>query len=200
MIDLDQYNPAHAFLIQGSELDFEMLTIIYHDRGVLELALTMSRCTVEDAQTIVTFNMQSNGQERWCIAYFPVFSPEAAQALLKTLEEPSVGTRIAFVTPYPYLIPLTIRSRTIMVNTPFDTFKKAITKKDAEAVIKDTLADDHIDAADRKAHAIALLDALEQHVAHNHVKARAIYKAKDLLFKANIPVKQVAEYAVDTVF
>jgi hypothetical protein len=41
-----------------------------------------------------------------------------------------------------------------------------------------------------------MLDMLEAQVRSNSKKAAIIYKAKDMLFSANMPTKYVLEYAV----
>lgn len=201
MIDLASYAPQQIFLIQGNKQNFQEFIDHYTEQGTLTALLDVSRFTVEHAQELVTFNTEENGTDRWYFVYFPVFSPEAAQALLKTFEEPSVGTHIVLVTPYPYLVPLTIRSRVALLNA--DTTSASVTtmtKKDAEEMVKDILADDDIPAADRRAHAASMLDTFEAMARGNTKKAHAIYRAKDLLFKANMPSKQVVEYAISVVW
>jgi DNA polymerase III delta prime subunit len=201
MIDLSAFAPQQIFLIQGNKTDFQELVDRYTEKDVLDMVLDVSRFTVENAQELVAFNLEENGTQRWCMVYFPVFSPEAAQALLKTLEEPSNGTHIALVTPYPYLVPLTIRSRVALLTADSaSTATSVLTKKEAEDMVKTILADDDIPAPDRRAHAASMLDIFESMAKGNTKKATAIYKAKDLLFKANLPTKQVAEYAISVMW
>ena len=201
MIDLAVFAPQQIFLIQGNKNDFQTFVDDYTKKEVLDMVLDVSRFTVDDAQELVAFNLEENGTERWCIVYFPIFSPEAAQALLKTLEEPTGGTHIILMTPYPYLVPLTIRSRVALLNADTaSTTAITMTKQDAEELVKNILADDDIPAADRRAHAATMLDTFEAMAKENRVKATAIYKAKDLLFKANLPSKQVVEYAISVMW
>jgi hypothetical protein len=55
------------------------------------------------------------------------------------------------------------------------------------------------DAATRRAHAIDMLDMLEAHVRTSPQKAAIIYRAKEMLFSANMPTKYVLEYAASMV-
>ncbi len=201
MIDLAQHAPQQIFLLQGNKQDFQELVDQYAKEGTLAAMLEAPRFTVEHAQELVEFNLQENGTDRWYVVYFPVFSPDAAQALLKTFEEPGVGIHIVLVTPYPYMVPLTIRSRVgLLVADSVKTAAATLTKKDAEDFIKNVLGDDDIDAATKRAGAASVLDMFEAMTRGNTKKANAIYKAKELLFKANLPTKQVVEYAVSVVW
>jgi hypothetical protein len=139
--------------------------------------------------------------------YFDVFVSDAAQVLLKTLEEPREGIYIVFVTPHPYLIPQTIRSRVRLVRSEglaFGTDNKPAFLTSKQALleyVKDTFgSDSDEDASVRRAQATVFLDAIEQHVRTSPEKVQVVYEAKDMLFKANMPTKQVVEYVVSMIF
>jgi hypothetical protein len=70
-----------------------------------------------------------------------------------------------------------------------------------QAYVKETFGtDSEEDASVRRAQATVFLDAIEQHVRTSPEKVQVIYEAKDMLFKANMPTKQVVEYVVSMVF
>lgn len=196
--DFSQYAPQAIFLIQGGERVFE--TICSEHPGTH--ALSVPRFTVDHARHVAQFANEGSGESRMLVVYFAVFSPDAAQVLLKSLEEPAPDTTIVFITPYPYVVPLTIRSRVMMLTperTPEATGQ--YTKAQAAAFIKNELSstsDD--DAAMRRAKAVAFLDTLETMFRTTPTKARTIYEGKRMLFRANMPVSYVAEYVVASVF
>ncbi len=170
----------------------------------LTSALSAPRFTVDHAKSLVTFINEGTGEARLFIIFFSIFSPDAAQVLLKSLEEPDTDTTIILMTPYPYLVPATIRSRTMLIHT--DTLEigsKESVKLSRDAVlaqIKEEFASDaEDDAATRRANAVLLLDQLEAYVRLTPAKAAIIYKAKDMLFSGNLPTKYVLEYAASMV-
>lgn len=194
--------PQQVFLVQGNKSIFDTLVNEAEAQTNFLEQKTLSRFTIEDAQSIVSFNLEREAGA-WCVIYFDVFVVDAAQVLLKTLEEPREGVHIVFVTPHPYLIPQTIRSRvrlvpnTIEVNTP----EYLSSKKALQEYVKETFSSDSDeDASIRRAHATVLFDALEHHVKGSPEKVKAVYEAKDMLFKANMPTKQVVEYLVSMIF
>jgi DNA polymerase III delta prime subunit len=133
--------------------------------------------------------------------HFSVFSPDAAQVLLKALEEPDLQTTIILITPYPYVLPLTIRSRVVLLQTEraqVDTTKHS-QKEVFEYIKKELSSDGEEDAATRRALALKLLDELELQTKTDPLKARAVYEAKHMLFRANLPTKFVMEYVATAV-
>lgn len=199
---LISYAPEQIFLIQGNLETFKGLV----DDTSLAIqnveGQSLSRFTIEDARSLVSFNLE-RAPASWCIVYFDVFMSDAAQVLLKTLEEPREGIYIVFVTPHPYLIPQTIRSRVrlipdvLLTETP-EYFKS---KKTVQEYVKENFgSDSEEDASVRRAKATVFLDNLETHVRTSPEKVSSVYEAKEMLFKANMPTKQVVEYAVAMVF
>lgn len=199
------YKPEQVFLIQGDEKVFASLVEDVSKEDVSLEQQKLSRFTMEDAKGLVTFNLE-RGENSWCVIYFDVFVPDAAQVLLKTLEEPREGIYIVFVTPHPYLIPQTIRSRARIVPSEGLAFgdtegepKYFASKKEVSEYIK-VFGDEDIEASDRRAMATVFLDALEKHFRGDREKAKSIYEAKEMLFKANMPTKQVVEFVVAMVY
>jgi DNA polymerase III delta prime subunit len=194
---LKNLSPEQIFLVQGNEQTFSELIKEIHWSEYSKL----SRFKMEDAQDLVSFNLGRSG-DAWYIVYFDVFVSDAAQALLKTLEEPNEGVHIVFVTPHPYLVPQTIRSRVrlILSDIKMEAPEYISSKKAVAQYIKEVIANEDIDASARRAEATRLLDAFEQSMKDNPEKLEYIYKAKDMLFKANMPTKQVVEYLVAMVF
>ena len=199
---LSSLNPEQIFLLQGS---VETFAALIEDISAQTSSLEeqqLSRFTMDDAHTLVTFNLERQPGS-WCIVYFDVFVSDAAQVLLKTLEEPQEGIYIVFVTPHPYLIPQTIRSRVRLIpETLLMKKPEYLSSKPAlQAYVKETFGtDSEEDASVRRAQATVFLDAIEQHVRTSPEKVQVVYEAKDMLFKANMPTKQVVEYVVSMIF
>lgn len=201
MINLSQYLPQRVFLIQGDQSAFDALAEELQASYALVHGLSVSRFTVDHAKTVAAFALEGDGTERVMVVQFAVFSPDAAQVLLKALEEPDLQTSIILVTPYPYVVPLTIRSRVMLLQTErtkVETTKH--TQSEVFAYIKKELSSDaDEDAATRRALALKLLDQLEFQTKSDTAKSRAIYEAKRMLFKANLPTKFVMEYIATAV-
>jgi len=195
--------PQKTFLIQGNESVFDALLATAMIHNPLTSALSTARFTVDHAKNMVEFINEGTGEARIFICFFSFFSPSAAEALLKSLEEPDPDTTIVLMTPYPYLVPATIRSRTRLIHD--DSVREVVPhdKLSRDAIlaqIKEEFASDaDEDAATRRANAIVMLDMLEAHVRTSPQKAAIIYKAKDMLFSANMPTKYVLEYAASMV-
>jgi hypothetical protein len=199
--DLAAYAPQKMFLIAGGEAFFESLLSSAREVDTFASALFVPRLTIDHAHDIATFLTEGMGEERIFIVYFAVFSPEAAQVLLKSLEEPDLATTLIFVTPHPYTVPQTIRSRVSLLQGEHTAqvlpFKNKI---DAYTYIKEEFGGEaEDDAATKRARAVHLLNALEVHAAKDPVKAQSVYEAKHMLFRANMPTKYVLEYAVTMV-
>ncbi len=194
-----QYLPQRIFLMQGDEETYRKVCAL-QDQHTLH-ALTVARFTMDDARTVATWITEGTGTERILVIYTPVFMPEAAQVLLKSFEEPDMHTVVVLITPYPYAIPQTIRSRVMLLPLENRTVATLEIKKSAllEYVKKEFGTDRVDDAATKRADATRFLDQLEVLVGRDMAKARAIYEAKALLFKANMPTKFVVEYAVTAV-
>jgi DNA polymerase III delta prime subunit len=201
MIDFTQYLPQRIFLVQGDQSEYETLTQSLQERYELVHGLSVSRFTVDHAKTVAHFALEGDGSERVMVVYFSIFSPDAAQVLLKALEEPDTQTTMVLMTPYPYVVPLTIRSRVGLIQTTrADILATVRTRAEALEYIKKELSSDgEEDAATRRALAVQMLDELEVASKADPRKALAIYEAKHMLFKANLPTKFVMEYVVTAV-
>jgi DNA polymerase III delta prime subunit len=193
--------PQQVFLIQGNKNAFASLLNDLKSNSIFVEGEILSRFTMEDANNIVSFNLQ-RGAGSWYVVYFDVFVNNASQVLLKTLEEPNEGIMIVFVTPHPYLIPQTIRSRARLISTDLknDIPKYLSSKKDILEYVKDIFGDDSVEASIRRAEATVFLDQLEQYFKNNPEKIKYIYETKDMLFKANMPTKQVIEYLISIIY
>ena len=198
MIDFTTYKPQRMFLVQGNDEQYEAIVADAKDSWQIVQTLSVSRFTVHHAHDAASFAVEGSGSERILVVYFSVFSPDAAQILLKSLEEPDELTTIVFVTPYPYTIPLTIRSRVMLIQTERSSIVPIKrTREQALAYVKDELSSDSDDdAATRRAKAVVFLDELETLYKSDAQKSQTIYDAKRMLFKANMPTKYVMEYVV----
>lgn len=199
---ISELSPQQVLLIQGSQQTFEALVEDAKKNISFVENQSLSRFTMEDAKRIVSFNLERE-KGAWCIVYFDVFMTDASQVLLKTLEEPREDIHIVFVTPHPYLIPQTIRSRArlVFLDIKIDEPEYLSSKKTVLEYIKQTFSSDNDeDASKRRAHATLFLDQIEWHFRENPEKIKYVYEAKDMLFKANMPTKQVVEYLVTMVY
>lgn len=200
--DIHARAPQQTFLVQGTEQDFDALVGALIAYNPATNALSVPRFTTDHAKSMVSFINEGTGSARYVAAYFSIFSPDAAEILLKSLEEPDPFTTVVLITPYPYLVPATIRSRTMLIHGDTASLEQAPSfARDALlAQIKEEFASDaDDDAATRRAKAVQLLDALEAQVRSTPRKADIVYKAKDMLFAGNLPTKYVLEYAVSMV-
>lgn len=195
-------SPQQVFLIQGDAALLSDLASKLTEKSIFAEVKILSRFTMDDAHELVTWNIDNTGNESWCVVYFDIFVADAAQVLLKTLEEPGAGVHMVLITPHPYLVPQTIRSRVRLLLTDVvqETPAYLTSKKALNEYIKDVLGNEDIEASDRRAEATKLLDAFEHKMKGDPVKIEYIYKAKEMLYKANMPTKQVVEYLATMVF
>ncbi len=199
---LTELAPEQIFLIQGDTVFFDSFVENISEKITSVEYFKLSRFGKEDAQTLVSFNLERTPSS-WCLVYFDVFMTDAAQILLKTLEEPNEGIYIVLVTPHPYLVPQTIRSRVrlILGNTEMETPQYLSSKKALLEYVKEVFGkESEEDASTRRAQATVLLDNIEHKVKADPEKLKVVYEAKDMLFKANMPTKQVVEYLVAMIF
>lgn len=198
--DLKNLSPEQVFLIQGNEGFAKELIETIHKELFCEERI-LSRFTKDDAAFVRSYNLERKG-EAWLVVFFAVFQNDAAESLLKTLEEPNEGIHIVFITPHPYLVPQTIRSRVRILTESKESLTeyKTISKKEVDLFIKEKLTSETIDPSEKRAYATAFLDAIENTCRKNPEKAKVLYEAKDMLYKANMPTKQVIEYVASLVF
>jgi DNA polymerase III delta prime subunit len=192
MINFSQYAPQRMFLFQGDDAMSERLVAELMVRDPFIQFLSVPRFTIDHARTVAGFALENSGEERTFIVYFSVFSPEAAQVLLKSLEEPAANTTVVFVTRYPYLVPQTVRSRLLIIQQGIEQTDRE--KKEIIADMQKEAAEKDDDAATRRSRALMLLDELEAAVATQPKYADTVYRAKRMIFKANLPTKYVLDY------
>lgn len=199
---ISNLRPQQVFLVQGTHDAFQAFGNTLATETSFPELHDLSRFTIDDARTLISFVEERGSTLAWYACYFDVFSGDSAQALLKVLEEPTPGVNIVFFTPHPYLVPLTIRSRARLLFS--ETTEHRIpelfsTKEKIKAYIADVIADEDREASERRALGARLLDILELHIKNDPHKVRHLYEAKEMLYKANMPTKQVIEYAVTMV-
>ncbi len=201
MLDFTSYNPQRIFLVQGNDEQYDAIIAEAKSSWLIVQTLSVSRFTVDHAHDVASFAVEGSGSERMLVVYFSIFSPDAAQVLLKSLEEPDELTTIVFVTPYPYIVPITIRSRVMLLQTERSAIVPTKrTHAQALQYVKDELSSDSDDdAATRRAKAVVFLDELETLYKSDPMKSQTIYDAKRMLFKANMPTKYVMEYVVTAI-
>ncbi len=208
--DIKAFAPQKTFLLQSDENQFDALFATALVANPLTNGMAVPRFTTDHAKNLVTFINEGIGSERCFVVFFSIFSPDAAEILLKALEEPDEDTVIILMTPYPYLVPGTIRSRTMLLHSQLSYSAEAtrdvpkqlnsLSRDVVLAQIKEEFASDaEEDAATRRAKAVQMLDMFEVHVRTIPYKAEIIYKAKDMIFKGNLPTKYVLEYAASMV-
>ncbi len=201
MTDFSQYAPQQGFLIQGDDATFDRLVAEAMQTDPFVQAMSVPRFTVDHAKVVAEFATEGSGEVRMCIVQFAVFSPDAAQILLKSLEEPAPRTITIFITRYPYLVPQTVRSRLLLIESK----KSKVESRSKKAIlqeIKKEATEKEDDAATRRARATMLLDELElslQNKAHSETGSRykdieQIYCVKEMLFRANLPTKYILDY------
>ncbi len=200
--EIKKFYPQKMFLVQGEEVMFDSLLKEIKNIEPLVHSLSVPRFTVDHARNISQFISEGNGKERFFVVFFSFFSIEAANILLKNIEEPDLYTTIIFITPYPYTIPQTIRSRVFLLqNTREILDLENLSYTDSVNFVKNELSSEsEEDAATRKAKAIIFLDSLEKKFRKNSEKISVIYEAKHMLFKANIPSKYVIDYTISCIF
>lgn len=200
--DITAQVPQRTFLIQHSEEQFDAFLAAMLIAQPFTNALSVPRFTTDHARSLVEFINEGTGEERFYVVFFSIFSADAAQILLKSLEEPDPQTTIILMTPYPYLVPVTIRSRVMLIHSDRQK-REAVKSLSRDAVlsqIKEEFASDaDEDAATRRAKAIEMLDMFEAYVHASPEKAGIVYKAKNMLFAGNLPTKYVLEYAASMV-
>lgn len=198
---LASYEPQHTFLIQGTDALFNSYTAELITRGYALYAKNLARLTVDDATDMRDFIIAETGEPQYCVVYFSAFTGGAAEILLKILEEPPLEARIVLITPYPYLVPQTIRSRVrVVTNLGVAGERVVIDKKNIKELLETALGDEKEEAAIRRERALFFLDDLEYSLREDKQKAKLVYEAKDLLLKGNLPSKQVLEYITTVVF
>lgn len=198
---ISTFSNTRVFLLQGNESFFERFSSEIILASPFVFSLSTARFNYENAGSLAEYVLEGNGEKRYAIVFFSVFSPESAQRLLKSLEEPDPDTTVFLITQYPYTIPATIRSRAQIVNN-FDSKEgnayKIGTKTEMLELIKKEFSTESEDAAIRRARAIELLDSLENFLFENKKRTDIVYEGKRMLFKANMPTKFVLDYVFST--
>lgn len=200
---IKSFSPQQVFLIQGSQEEAKnFLSAEFKKEFETFNFLNVSQFKIQEAKWLAKFATEGNGHKRVVVIYFRVFSPEAAEVLLKSLEEPDRSTLIIFITPYVYLIPATIRSRAHLISDSIhevEDFK--IEKQQILDYIKNELSkESEEEASTKKSLAIELLDNLERQFRKDLKKIKVIYEAKRMILQSNLPIKFVMDYLVAMIF
>ena len=97
-------------LAQGSHGDFRQIAIELNEKtGKLKTAIGIDQ--IRDMSEWLTLTAQLGGPRVVLIETAHRLNPQAANALLKTLEEPMPGRYLILITDQPKTLPATIRSR-----------------------------------------------------------------------------------------
>lgn len=195
---LVHYAPQHIFLVQGTEADFVALQQANKSTTVYFNAI--ARFTYAYALQLRALLTEHDGNHRTFCIFFSAFSPDAAQILLKPFESLDASITCVCMTPHPYMVPHTIRSRVVLLtNQTSNTLHEGVpwTYQSAVAYAKEAFSSENEeDASLKRARASIFLDDLERQYATDPKKIALLYEAKAMLFRANMPVKYVVEYAI----
>lgn len=193
--DLQKFAPQKVFIVQGDRDYFSQIGDSAKESFANVYTISVPRFSVDYAEEVASFAIEGNGEERVMVVYFSVFSPESAHVLLKSLEEPDLHTTMIFVTPYPYMVPQTVRSRVIIIPNSIESETKSVKSASIMSFVKEEFGSESVDdASTKRAKAVEYLDRLENTFKKDIEKSHIIYEAKKMLFKANIPTKYVTEY------
>lgn len=191
------------FILQGGEDVFNKFLSEVLVVSQYVFSLSTARFNYENAGALSEYVLEGNGEKRYAVVFFSVFSKESAERLLKSLEEPDQDTTIFLVTKYPYTIPATIRSRAQIINQTNKTEMIGQytigSRSEMLEMIKKEFSSENEEASIRRAKAIDLLDSLEIYLFKNNIRTDIIYQGKSMLFKANMPTKFVLDYVFSTV-
>lgn len=200
---IKSFSPQQVFLIQGSQEEAkDFFSAEFKKEFKAFNFLNVSQFKIQEAKWLAKFATEGNGHKRVAVVYFRVFSPEAAEVLLKSLEEPDRSTLIIFITPYVYLIPATIRSRAYLISDSahkVSDFK--IGKQQIFDYVKNELSkENEEDASNKKSLVVELLDNLERQFRKDLKKIQVVYEAKKMILQSNLPVKFVMDYLISMIF
>lgn len=171
------------------------------------LERVFDKMVVDDSREFKTLlGAPLTGSQRYIIFGFNDITPEAAQALLKVLEEPPAGFIFFIITRELLLLPATIISRVWLVGEAGESSKvKFFTLSPAErlAVITKTL--DKLDEADESArnYALNVLNSVEEELNLKlkkepanpkwPVAAAILYESRESLRGVRVSVKLILE-------
>lgn len=200
---IHSYTPSHVFLIQGGVGALDTLVQDLKQEEVSHTVFSFPSLTMDIAKELRS-NVSAFGEgEHWVLVSFSFFTRDAGDVFLKLLEEPYNGMHIILCTPYPYLVPDTIRSRVLFligddhstVRAPF--FALSLDEK-LEHIKKFFGTDAEDEAAVRKVEAFAILDEYEKvlHSSKRFSESKFLYDAKRMIAYAGIPPKQALDYVV----
>jgi DNA polymerase-3 subunit delta' len=108
----------------GSHPDLARVTFEIRDDGRPRTELTVDQLRTLGAR--LSLSSQFGGWQIALIDPADAMNPNAANALLKTLEEPSASTVIALIADDPSRLPPTIRSRCQKIDVPMPTRDQAV--------------------------------------------------------------------------
>ncbi len=172
--------------------------------------------TIDNARSLREWQQLSSSDEKKVYVVCTDFiTREAENALLKTLEEPVIGTHIFLAVPKPDTLLPTLLSRVRVVSLALDNsesaFDDSAVKKFLSMNVADRLdfvshlaekGDDDDAAAQVREKAVSFLDALEKYLSGKlletgsgelRVKLELILKQKRFLFTSGASVKMILE-------
>ncbi len=197
---LQEFFPQQVFIIGGASAIFEGFEKELKENNQHYMSLVASTLLVDHTREIVNSNSERASEPFFVVCYFETLHSDAHQLLLKTLEEPGENKFYCLITPHPKALPQTIQSRAhIVIAEAEESEATEFTQlsTDAQFAYITKHFGGEAESADKKSHALRLLDELERSVAKkNLTNASKIYDAKKMLLKANLSPKQVLEFAV----
>lgn len=194
------FKGGHAFLVEGDEGSLpEILDILRKNgeatRGPDAYVRSYRGFGVDDARELCSRagSRPLEAARRVFVIIFASATAEAQNALLKTLEEPPAGALIVFVTPSPYLLLPTVRSRAQTVRlsasttqkVDLDQFMKA--RPEARMELLKPLVEKDEDDERNIGPAVAFLAGLEEKLKDSitekegRAALRAIYRARSYI-------------------
>jgi hypothetical protein len=200
---LHSYTPSHVFLIQGGPGALDTLVQDLKQEEISHSVFSYPSLTIDIAKELRTLVSDFGEGQHWVLVSFSFFTKDAADVFLKLLEEPYSGMHIILCTPYPYLVPDTIRSRVLFLtgedsDAGRDSFFTRSVDEKLDYIKKYFGTDAEDEAAVRKVEAFVLLDGYEKvlHSAKRFSESTFLYDAKRMIAHAGIPPKQALEYVV----
>lgn len=199
----EHYTPVNVFLLQGRSETFVSLVKELQKEKISHIHIHCTSLTIDNARELRTIITDLGEGESWALVSFTFFTSEARDVFLKLLEEPYQGVHIVLCTPYPYLVPDTIRSRVLFISEyssqkyEKDFFTLSLSQK-LEYIKKHFGEDSEDDAGGRREEAFVLLDEYEKriHEEKRFMNADVFFEAKKMIYLSQLSPKQVLEYVV----
>src|SRR3989338_1616914 len=142
-INIDSKNMHHAYLFAGAhtvadEISEFLKSLYEGQKENIDISIEKHHSfTVDESRLLKAMHTEKgNDGKRFFVISAEFFTREAENALLKAVEEPPLGVHFFFVTPRPWLLVPTLRSRMQFIKSEDDvTISKEDLKK-AESFLK----------------------------------------------------------------